>query len=116
VTRHRQVHVVVIERMGDRAVDERRRQHRQAGRMADDPGLRGTASLDELVEKDADQLVTGAGEAHADIIEHTLAGELAHLLGQRVVGDRASLLGQSAGEAHAAADRCTVHLFLLSVP
>ena len=40
MARHRQVDVVVVERVPDRAVDQRGRQHRQPRRMADQAGLR----------------------------------------------------------------------------
>jgi hypothetical protein len=108
MTGHRQVDVVIVERMGDRAVDQRRRQYRQAGRMADDRGLLVAAGIGGLVEQHARQLVVGAGKPDPDIVQHALPGELG---GKRVVGDRTGPLGQGAGEVRRAADGGAVHDF-----
>ena len=47
--------------------------------MADDARLWGTAGFSELVEQKPNQLVTGPGERHAEIVEDALPGELMRL-------------------------------------
>jgi hypothetical protein len=97
MARHRQVDVVVVERMGDRAVDQRRRQHRQRAAWPITAACSAPpASL--LIEQDAGERIVGAGEPDAEIVEHALPRELAHRLGQRVIGDGAGPLGEGAGE------------------
>ncbi len=85
MTRHRQVDVVVIERMARGAVDQRGRQYRQPDRMPDQACLRGAAGFGQLVEQDPDKRIVGAGERDAVIVEHALPGQFAHRLGQRIV-------------------------------
>ena len=98
VPRHRQVDVVVIERVADRAVDEGGRQHRQPRLVADHPGLRRAARVGHLVEQDGDQRIVGPGERHPVIIEHALPRQRPHRLGQRIVADRRSLSGEGPGQ------------------
>jgi len=96
--RHRQIDVVVIQRVADRAIDERGRQGGQARRVADDAGLRRAAGLGQFVEQHRRERVVGPGERDTVIIEHALARQFPHRLGQAVIRDRARLVGQGAGQ------------------
>ena len=73
---HRHIDVVVIERVSRGAIDERRRQRRQTGLMADDAGLWRAAGLHQLVEQEPHQFVAGPGDRHTEIVENALPGEL----------------------------------------
>ena len=84
MTGHRQVDVVVIERVPDRAVDQRGRQRRQPRRTADQARLRIAAGFDQLVEQHGDERIVGAGERDAVIVEHALPGQRAHVVRQGV--------------------------------
>ena len=53
--------------------------------MDDDTRLLCPAGFGHLVEDDADQRVIGAGNRHAEIIEHALPRHLAHRLRQVAV-------------------------------
>ena len=77
--RHRQIDVVVIERVADRAIDQRGGKGGEARLMADDAGLRRAAGLGQLVEQELHQLVTGPGDRHAEIVENALPSELVRL-------------------------------------
>src|SRR5580704_9458619 len=78
--------------------------------MADNRGLRGAAGFGHFLDEDARQLVVRAGQADPDIVEHALPGELAHLHGQRLVGDGAGPLGQGLGEVRGTRYRSSVHV------
>ncbi len=76
MARHRHIDVVIVERVSRSAIDERRRQRRQSGLMADDARLWGAAGLGQLVEQEPHQLVAGPGDRHTEIVENALPGEL----------------------------------------
>ena len=69
---HRQIDVVVIERMADGAVDQRGREGGEAHLMADHAGLRHAAGLGQFVEQNGGERVVRPGERDAVIIEHAL--------------------------------------------
>jgi hypothetical protein len=100
--RHRQVDVVVIECMGNRTVDQRRRQHRQACIVADDAGLRRAASFACLFKQDADKLVVGAGEPDPEIVKQALPRQLAHPIGEHVIGYGDGPFGERPGQVRSA--------------
>ena len=75
---HRQVHVIVIEGVARRAIDQRSRQRRQPRSLGDDGGLRRAAGLVHLVNKQAHQRIGSAGQRDPVIIKDALAGQRAH--------------------------------------
>ena len=79
-----QVGVVVVERVGEDAVDERRHRGRGRGREADGRGDRGAAGLVRPAARGAARVERGRGDGDAERVEHPHADAVDDLVGQVV--------------------------------